>query len=72
MEPFRRFVVGLFGFRRKQLLRGLRELTGWPAERAAEVLAAAGVVASVRPETLDPAAFLRLLGAVVDGGWSAR
>ena len=31
---FRRFVTGMFGFRRKQLLRGLRELTGWsPTER---------------------------------------
>jgi 16S rRNA (adenine1518-N6/adenine1519-N6)-dimethyltransferase len=72
VEPFRRLVVGLFGFRRKQLLRGLRELTGWPPERAAEVLTAAGVVATARPETLDPAAFLRLFGAVVDGGWPAR
>jgi 16S rRNA (adenine1518-N6/adenine1519-N6)-dimethyltransferase len=65
----RRLVVGLFGFRRKQLLRGLRELTGWPVARAAEALAHAGVEPTARPETLEPAAFLRLLAAVVDGGW---
>jgi 16S rRNA (adenine1518-N6/adenine1519-N6)-dimethyltransferase len=72
VAPFRRMVVGLFGFRRKQLLRGLRELTGWPAEQAGGVLERAGVVASARPETLEPADFLRLLGAVVDAGWLAR
>ena len=68
---FRRLVVGLFGFRRKQLLRGLRELTAWPVERAAEALVRAGVEPTARPETLEPAAFLRLLTAVVDGGWRA-
>ena len=72
VAPFRRLVVGLFGFRRKQLLRGLRELTGWPAERAGGVLDRAGVVASARPETLEPAQFLHLLRAVVDAGWPAH
>ncbi|HET7599892.1 MAG TPA: 16S rRNA (adenine(1518)-N(6)/adenine(1519)-N(6))-dimethyltransferase RsmA [Gemmatimonadales bacterium] len=67
--PFRRMVVGLFGFRRKQMLRGVRELTGWPAEAAARALAAAGVAETARPETLPPAAFVRLLRALVDGGW---
>ena len=33
-DSFRALVVGLFGFRRKQLLRGLREFTEWSAERA--------------------------------------
>jgi 16S rRNA (adenine1518-N6/adenine1519-N6)-dimethyltransferase len=66
---FRRLVVGLFGFRRKQLLRGLRELTGWPAERCAAVLARAGADLTARPETLPPAAFAALHGALVDDGW---
>ena len=66
---FRRLVVGLFGFRRKQLLRGLRELTGWPAERCAAVLSAAGLDPAARPETLAPAAFVALLAALVDEGW---
>ena len=70
---FRRLVVGLFGFRRKQLLRGLRELTGWDAERVAPALAAR----RARP---DGAAGNRgarrnssgCCGALVDGGWAAR
>ena len=36
---FRRFVTGIFGFRRKQLGRGLRELTGWPPEQVSAVIA---------------------------------
>jgi 16S rRNA (adenine1518-N6/adenine1519-N6)-dimethyltransferase len=66
---FRAFVVGLFGYRRKQLARGLRELTGWDAGAVGRVLAAAGIEATVRPETLAPAAFARLHAALVDGGW---
>ena len=72
VEPFRRLVVGLFGFRRKQLGRGLRELTGWDAERVGAALALAGIDASARPETVSPAAFAALLRALVDGGWMAR
>ena len=61
---FRRFVVGLFGFRRKQLGRGLRELTGVPAATATEWLAAAGVGETARPETLPPEHFVRLFRIV--------
>ncbi len=67
---FRRTVVGLFGFRRKQLQRGVRELTGWGAEPAAKALARAGVAPDLRPEALAPADFVRLHRALVDGGWS--
>ncbi|HEU5169967.1 MAG TPA: 16S rRNA (adenine(1518)-N(6)/adenine(1519)-N(6))-dimethyltransferase RsmA [Gemmatimonadales bacterium] len=67
---FRRLVVGLFGFRRKQMLRGLRELTGWPADRCASVLARAGLAAAARPDALAPAEFGALLGALVDAGWN--
>jgi 16S rRNA (adenine1518-N6/adenine1519-N6)-dimethyltransferase len=72
VEPFRRLVVGLFGFRRKQLGRGLRELTGWGVERVEAALALAGIDASARPETVSPAAFAALLRTLVDGGWAAR
>lgn len=72
VEPFRRLVVGLFGYRRKQLGRGLRELTGWDAGRVERALAAVGIPAAARPETVSPAAFAGLLHALVDGGWSAR
>ena len=69
---FRRLVVGLFGYRRKQLLRGLRELTGWPADRCSAALARAGLDPSARPETLPPVAFAALHAVLVDGGWAAR
>jgi 16S rRNA (adenine1518-N6/adenine1519-N6)-dimethyltransferase len=72
VDPFRRLVVGLFGFRRKQLGRGLRELTGWPADRVEATLAGAGIVPSARPETVGPPAFAALLRALVDGGWASR
>jgi 16S rRNA (adenine1518-N6/adenine1519-N6)-dimethyltransferase len=71
-EGFRALVVGLFGFRRKQMLRGIRELTGWDPARAGQVLERAGVPPIVRPEVLSPADFARLHRALVDGGWLAR
>jgi 16S rRNA (adenine1518-N6/adenine1519-N6)-dimethyltransferase len=69
---FRRLVVGLFGFRRKQVGRGLRELTGWDAQRVGTALAHAGIAPDVRPEVLPPATFVRLHRALVDGGWAPR
>ena len=62
-------MVGLFGFRRKQLVRAVRELTGWGAEAAARAVAQAGLDPGVRPEVVSPAEFLRLHAALVDGGW---
>lgn len=69
---FRRLVVGLFGFRRKQLQRALRELTGWEADRALGAVARAGLEPKMRPETVSPEGYVALLGALVDGGWHAR
>jgi 16S rRNA (adenine1518-N6/adenine1519-N6)-dimethyltransferase len=71
-DSFRTMVVGLFGFRRKQMLRAVRELTGWEASQAAGVLRKAGIADEVRPEVLHPAEFATLLRALVDGGWSPR
>jgi 16S rRNA A1518/A1519 N6-dimethyltransferase RsmA/KsgA/DIM1 with predicted DNA glycosylase/AP lyase activity len=71
-ESFRALVVGLFGFRRKQILRALREFTGWSPERAADVLSRTGILVTVRPEVLSPAEFVRLHRAIVDGGWTMR
>jgi 16S rRNA (adenine1518-N6/adenine1519-N6)-dimethyltransferase len=68
-ESFRRVVVGLFGFRRKQMLRALRELTGWDAARVSTVLASVAVIETARPEVLSPPDFVRLHRALVDGGW---
>jgi 16S rRNA (adenine1518-N6/adenine1519-N6)-dimethyltransferase len=71
-ESFRALVVGLFGFRRKQMLRALRELTGWDAVRVSSLLASVEIVETVRPEVLSPLEFVRLHRALVDGGWHAR
>lgn len=68
---FRRLVVGIFGFRRKQLLRGLRELTGWDAPRVEVVLSKLGIEPTRRPEVLSPSTFARLLRGLVDAGWTA-
>jgi 16S rRNA (adenine1518-N6/adenine1519-N6)-dimethyltransferase len=54
VEPFRRFVVGIFGFRRKQLARALRQLTGQSPEAVAKWLAQLGLSPTVRPDTLTP------------------
>jgi 16S rRNA (adenine1518-N6/adenine1519-N6)-dimethyltransferase len=69
---FRRLVVGLFGFRRKQLGRGLRQLTGWAPDRVTATLEAAELRPDARPEVLAPTAFAALHRALVDGGWAAR
>jgi 16S rRNA (adenine1518-N6/adenine1519-N6)-dimethyltransferase len=69
---FRAMVVGLFGFRRKQMLRALRELTGWDAARVGRVLQEVGIPETVRPEVVSPGEFVRLRRALVDGGWPAR
>ncbi len=68
---FRRMVVGLFGFRRKQLLRGLRELTGWGPGVVGHVLTRSGLERTLRPEAVSPAEFVVLHRALVDGGWRA-
>jgi len=64
VAALRRLVVGLFGFRRKQLARGLREYTGWAPERVGEILREAGIEPTARPETLSPETFVRLLEIV--------
>jgi 16S rRNA (adenine1518-N6/adenine1519-N6)-dimethyltransferase len=71
-ESFRALTVGLFGFRRKQVLRGLRELTGWDAAAVSARLAQLEISPSLRPEVLSPPEFVRLHRLLVDGGWSAR
>jgi 16S rRNA (adenine1518-N6/adenine1519-N6)-dimethyltransferase len=71
-DSFRAMVVGLFGFRRKQMRRGVRELTGWEATRVSALLARTGVGETVRPEVLSPLQFAQLHYALVDGGWRAR
>jgi 16S rRNA (adenine1518-N6/adenine1519-N6)-dimethyltransferase len=69
VRSFRSAVVGLFGFRRKQLVRAVRELTGWDGDQAGAAVRTAGLAPAVRPEVLSPAEFIRLHAALVDGSW---
>jgi 16S rRNA (adenine1518-N6/adenine1519-N6)-dimethyltransferase len=69
LRPFRSFVTGLFGMRRKQLLRALRELTSWPADRVGAILSSSGLLPTRRAETLSPAQMAELFRALVDAGW---
>lgn len=61
---YRRFVLAAFGLRRKQLVRVVRTVASLDAERAAAVIAAAGLDPTVRPETLSSEDFARLVRAV--------
>ncbi len=62
-KSYQRFVIDAFGMRRKQLRRVLRSIWSLSAEAAEEILAACEIDATVRPETLAPADFARLLRA---------
>ncbi|HEY2375105.1 MAG TPA: 16S rRNA (adenine(1518)-N(6)/adenine(1519)-N(6))-dimethyltransferase RsmA [Gemmatimonadaceae bacterium] len=61
-QEFRSFVQAAFGMRRKQMRRVLRELWNLDAANAERILAAAQIDPAVRPETLSPVEFARLLG----------
>ena len=69
---FRRMVTGLFGFRRKQILRGLRELTGWSPEVLSPLLASLEIPPQMRPEQLSVGQFVELLHRLVDAGWQPQ
>jgi 16S rRNA (adenine1518-N6/adenine1519-N6)-dimethyltransferase len=60
---FRRFVRDAFGMRRKQMRRVLRELLDIDAEHASALLASSGIDPAVRPETLSPEDFARVVRA---------
>lgn len=68
VASFRRLVVGLFSFRRKQLIRGLRELTGLPAETVAGWLEHAGITETKRPQELAPGEFVSLYRVIQENG----
>ena len=67
VTSFRRFVIGLFGFRRKQLVRGLRELTGRPQDQVVAWLEIAGLSATTRPGQLTTSEFVTLYRASAFG-----
>jgi len=61
IPDFRRLVTSLFSYRRKRMLKALREATGVDAVRAGEILGQAHISPDVRPENVDVAGFVRLL-----------
>ena len=63
---FRRLVTALFAARRKQLRRGLRQVTGWPVERVEALLLSLGYDPTSRPEDLSPQNFSDLFNRLVD------
>ena len=56
-----RKLLAAFGLRRKQLIRVVRTVASLDAERAAAVMHEAALPNEVRPETLTPADFARLV-----------
>lgn len=60
-EAFRSFVIGAFGFRRKQMRRVLRQLWDLDAQQADHILNEARVDPEVRPETLSATEFATVL-----------
>lgn len=60
---YRRLVIDAFGLRRKQLRRVLRSVLRLDVAHADALLARAGIEPTVRPETLAPDDFARLLRA---------
>lgn len=63
-QPFREFVQAVFGLRRKQMRRVVRELRKMSADDALKALERAGIQPEARPETLPPSAFAALLRAL--------
>ena len=61
IPDLRRLVVSLFSYRRKRMHRALREARALDAEAATAALEAANIDPDVRPEVLEPEAFVRLL-----------
>lgn len=69
---FRRFVVALFGLRRKQLQRGLRAVTGYPVETVTALLHDLGIDPAARAETLTPLQLAELHRRVGEVGAAER
>jgi 16S rRNA (adenine1518-N6/adenine1519-N6)-dimethyltransferase len=63
-RAFRAFVVGLFGQRRKQLGRSLRDVASLDRDAAARTIEDAGMDAGARVETVAPADLVRLFRTI--------
>ncbi|MEX0690367.1 MAG: 16S rRNA (adenine(1518)-N(6)/adenine(1519)-N(6))-dimethyltransferase RsmA [Gemmatimonadales bacterium] len=62
--PFRRFVAAVFGQRRKQLGRSLRDVAGCSRDEAQSVLIRVGIAPTDRGETLTPERFVTLFRTI--------
>lgn len=60
-DAFRAMVIGAFGFRRKQMIRVVREYWKLDAVAAAALLTRAGIEPTLRPEVLGAGEFARLI-----------
>lgn len=61
---FRKLVTSLFSYRRKRMLKAMREATGMEAAAVEELLHRAGIDVDQRPETVDVERFVRLFAAM--------
>jgi len=61
LERFRKFVVALFGMRRKQIGKSLRSISSLSAESVADVLAKQNIDPMTRAETLSPTELAALM-----------
>ena len=62
-QAFRELVQAVFGFRRKQMRRVVRQLKPMQSEEADALLERAGIAPEARPETITPPQFAALLKA---------
>lgn len=60
IPAFRRLVTSVFSYRRKRMLKALREAIGIDAEEGGEILRQAGIDPDVRPEEIEVEGFVRL------------
>ncbi len=70
LADFRRLVTSLFSYRRKRMLKAVREALTMSAEDARAVLDRAGIDADMRPEQIDVDGFVRLFAARDEGATS--
>ena len=66
-SDFRRFVVQLFGMRRKQLAGSLRQIVGASPEAVRAALDRLSIAPAARAETLTPQQLWAVMGELVDG-----
>ncbi|HEY4101302.1 MAG TPA: 16S rRNA (adenine(1518)-N(6)/adenine(1519)-N(6))-dimethyltransferase RsmA [Gemmatimonadales bacterium] len=64
IPAFRRLVTSLFSYRRKRMVRALREATGMDADQATTLLQSAAIDPDVRPEAVSVQQFVQLLAAM--------